>query len=70
MKRRCGMVKINGEQHDVSGKTVSEVLAELGYNEKGVAVELNEEILPKCNYASTVLEDGNSVEVVRFVGGG
>lgn len=64
------MVKINGEQISAEGRTVSEILAELGYNEKAVAVELNEKILPKCDYSSAVLRDGDSVEIVRFVGGG
>ena len=35
-----------------------------------IAVELNEEILPKANYAATVLKDGDVVEIVNFVGGG
>lgn len=70
MQRRCSMVRINGELVDAEGKTVSEILSELGYNEKAVAVELNESILPKCDYSSAVLKDGDSAEVVRFVGGG
>lgn len=64
------MVKVNGEQMELSGKTVAELLGELGYDSARVAVELNMEILPKSQYGSTVLKDGDSVEVVRFVGGG
>ncbi len=65
------MVKINGECiESIAGKTVTEYLAESGYDAKRVAVELNCDILPKAQYDSTVLHDGDSVEVVSFVGGG
>lgn len=64
------MVKINGEELAIAGRTVAEYLAESGYDTKRVAVELNGDILPKAQYDSTVLQDGDSVEVVSFVGGG
>lgn len=64
------MVKINGEQISADGRTVEEYLSEAGYDKKRVAVELNGDILPKCAYADTVLKDGDSAEVVSFVGGG
>ena len=64
------MVKINGEMLDKDGKSVSEILSEMNINAKQVAVELNEEIVPKAQYGETVLKDGDVVEVVRFVGGG
>ena len=37
---------------------------------KRIAVELNGEILPKNEYADRMLEDGDRMEVVTFVGGG
>ena len=64
------MVKINGEELNITGKTVAQLLAESGYDIKRVAVELNGDILPKAQFDSTVLQDGDSVEVVSFVGGG
>jgi len=64
------MVKINGKELNAAGQTVTEYLAESGYDAKRVAVELNGDILPKAQYDSTVLHDGDSVEVVSFVGGG
>ena len=64
------MVKLNGEQLELAGKTVTEMLNDNGYDPKRVAVELNLDILPKSQYESTVLKDGDSVEVVSFVGGG
>ena len=64
------MVKVNGEQMDLAGKTVAEMLTQLGGEQTRIAVERNEEIVPKAAYADTVLQDGDAVEVVRFVGGG
>ena len=64
------MVKINGELLNKDGKTVTEMLADMDISGQRVAVELNEEIVPKAKYGETVLKDGDKVEVVRFVGGG
>lgn len=64
------MLTINGQSVDAAGKTVAEYLAETGYNTVRIAVERNEEIVPKATYAETVLADGDVVEVVNFVGGG
>ena len=64
------MVKINGELLDKNGKRIAEMLDDMNINVKQVAVELNEEIVPKTKYAETFLKDGDCVEVVRFVGGG
>ncbi len=64
------MVRINGEEKDVAGQTVSECLSACGFNSARVVVELNEKILPKASYAETVLQNGDSAEVVCFMGGG
>ena len=64
------MVKINGELLEKDGKTVTEMLADMEISGQRVAVEINEEIVPKAKYDETILTDGDRVEVVRFVGGG
>ncbi len=64
------MVKINGTPCDVAGKTLTEYLATTNFNPARIAVERNGEIVPKAQYETTVLEDGDSLEVVSFVGGG
>lgn len=64
------MVKINGEEKNVAGMTVTEYLATTNYNPKRIAVERNGDIVSKLQYDNTVLQDGDSVEVVSFVGGG
>ena len=64
------MVKINGEELNIAGKTVAEYLATTKYDPKRIAVERNGDIVPKAQYSETVLKDGDSIEVVSFVGGG
>ncbi len=64
------MVRINGENLDMAGKTVAEYLSESRYDLKRVAVERNGRIVPRAEYGETVLADGDCVEVVGFVGGG
>lgn len=64
------MVKINGENQDAAGKTLTEYLETAGYDRRRIVVERNMEIIPKTQYDSTVFEDGDEIEVVSFVGGG
>ena len=64
------MVKVNGTQLDIAGKTVSEYLATTNYDPKQIAVERNSDIVFKSQYDATILKDGDSLEIVSFVGGG
>ena len=65
------MITINGENFEnCVGKTIAQQLLECDYDMKRVAVELNGDILPKSQYENTVLQDGDRIEVVSFVGGG
>ena len=64
------MVLINGKNTSADGKTVSQYLEEANFNPQTIAVELNEDILPKPQYGETVLKDDDVLEVVSFVGGG
>lgn len=64
------MVRINGKELEVSGLTVDEYLKTAGYIKSRVAVERNGKIVPKSDYDKVKLIDGDSVEIVGFVGGG
>lgn len=64
------MVKVNGAEMDIAGKTVAEYLAAANYDPRRVAVERNGDIVFRSQYDAAVLEDGDSLEVVSFVGGG
>ena len=64
------VIKVNGKEENAAGKTVAEVIESSGYNKARIAVELNMEIIPKARYGETILKDGDTMEVVSFVGGG
>jgi thiamine biosynthesis protein ThiS len=65
---------LNGERRVFEGLadafSVSALLAVLGLETKKVAVERNEEIVPRSRYAETWLATGDSLEIVHFIGGG
>jgi len=64
------MVKINGEELNMAEKTIAEYLVVTNYDSGRIAVERNGDIVPKVKYGETILQDGDTVEVVSFVGGG
>ncbi|TNF60832.1 MAG: sulfur carrier protein ThiS [Deltaproteobacteria bacterium] len=62
---------VNGEERQVEpSTTVRQLLASLGLAETLVAVERNDEVVPRARHESTELREGDRVEVVHFVGGG
>jgi sulfur carrier protein len=62
---------VNGEERQVEPTTtVKQLLSSLGLEDTLVAVERNEEVVPRALHESTRLSDGDRVEVVHFVGGG
>ncbi|GMT47198.1 MAG: thiamine biosynthesis protein ThiS [bacterium] len=64
-------IQLNGEEY-ITGdiKTVDDLLKELNIHSERVAVEVNIKIISKSDYRSFILKDGDTVEVVSFVGGG
>ena len=64
-------ITLSGDAREVPiDTTVIEVLQILGYAGKRVAVERNGEIVPKSLHGTTILKDGDQIEIVAAVGGG
>jgi len=66
-------VVINGEEREIPREmTVMELLKEIGvkYREVGLAVAINEEVVPKSEYSNRLVKEGDRVEIVQLVGGG
>jgi thiamine biosynthesis protein ThiS len=62
---------LNGEPHEAApGDTVADLLAALQLPRETVAVERNRAVVRRADHAATVLQDGDVIEVVQFVGGG
>lgn len=64
-------IKLNGDPRDIQRPlSVSALLRELEIDARRVAVELNLTVVKKAAYDSSVIKDGDEVEIVNFVGGG
>jgi sulfur carrier protein len=64
-------ITLNGDTHPIPGPlSVTELLARLEIDARRVAVELNLAVVKKAAYDSSVIKDGDEVEIVNFVGGG
>lgn len=64
-------IKVNGERREISeGMTIDALLNILAIKRQGIAIDLNREIVPKRLLGTTVLKEGDAVEIVRMVGGG
>lgn len=64
-------ILLNGESFETDGPlSVSRLLAGLDIDPRRVAVEHNRLVIKKAAYEVTVVQEGDEVEVVNFVGGG
>jgi thiamine biosynthesis protein ThiS len=64
-------VIINGEAQTLSGDlTIADLIGQLGFNQRRIAVELNREIVAREHYGDRALREGDEIEIVHFVGGG
>ena len=64
-------ITLNGDPHELQAPlSVSALLEQLEIDARRVAVELNLAVVKKAAYDSSVIKDGDEVEIVNFVGGG
>ena len=64
-------ITLNGDAHEVAKPlTVAELLAQLDIDPRRVAVEHNLIVLKRDAFGTTMIREGDAVEIVNFVGGG
>ncbi|PZW63662.1 sulfur carrier protein [Pseudomonas sp. URMO17WK12:I1] len=64
-------IQLNGESLELpEGASVADLIERLELTGRRVAVERNLDIVPRSQYASTALADGDRLEVVHAIGGG
>ena len=64
-------ITLNGDVNQIPGPlSVAELLTRLEIDARRVAVELNLAVVKKAAYDSSVIKEGDEVEIVNFVGGG
>jgi len=64
------MIKVNGEEMEFRETTILDFLEKNGYKPDRVVVEKNLEIIPKSEWGKVLISDGDSVEILMFMGGG
>ena len=67
------MLRINGSEREFPGglpQTLTELLDQLGINQATVVAEIDGKIVERGNFANAQLSNKQTVELVRFVGGG
>ena len=63
-------LRVNGENRSFDGCTLRDLIGSMELNPSRVAVELNGNIVPRAEFGNTELKNGDSLEIVHFVGGG
>jgi thiamine biosynthesis protein ThiS len=64
-------VRVNGEAIELpAGCTVAALLERIHLQAARVAVERNQDIVPRAEWAASALNEGDRIEIVSFVGGG
>lgn len=64
-------IKVNGEIREIAvGSTMLDLIRSLGLEERVMASALNMEIVKQDGWGSAVLHEGDTIELLDFVGGG
>lgn len=64
-------IKINGAERKIEGRvTLADLVRKKKFNPETIVIELNRGIIDSKDWAKTALKDGDSLEIVSFVGGG
>lgn len=64
-------IVVNGDRLDLAAPlTLAELIARYQFTPQRVAVEVNENLVRRADFAATPLRDGDRVEIVTLVGGG
>ena len=64
-------IQLNGNPYEINdGTNLNELLNKLKIQKNKVAVEVNGEIVEKNKYPNLILNKGDKVEIVQFIGGG
>ncbi|HTY56099.1 MAG TPA: sulfur carrier protein ThiS [Candidatus Binataceae bacterium] len=64
-------IQLNGKAYPIEdGLRLEALLERLALKRTRIAVEINQQVVPKADYAGVVLRQGDQVEIINFVGGG
>jgi sulfur carrier protein len=62
---------VNGHPQDVPDLiSVADLLVNMSIEKKRIAIELNQEIIPRGKHSETLLKEGDEIEVIHAIAGG
>lgn len=65
------IIQLNGSEHELpDGATVADLIKQLDFEGRRVALELNLEIVPRSTFDTVLLQPHDRVELVQAIGGG
>lgn len=65
------LIEVNGESRDVPASiTLNELVNHLKLTPERLAIELNHKVVRRADWQQTIIQEGDRVEIVHFVGGG
>jgi sulfur carrier protein len=63
-------IMLNDSIHEFSGETLQDLLAHLDKNEQGIAIAINQQVVPKSLWGSTKLDEQSQVFIFESIAGG
>lgn len=64
-------IRVNGQPEEIASPvTVSELIEIRNISDKGVAVAVNDSVVPKSEWTATTIQAGDRIEIVRATQGG
>lgn len=63
-------LEINGAPQETDARTVQDLVIAMAEGDRGVAVAINGDVVPRSEWGTHLLREGDRVEVLRAVGGG
>lgn len=64
-------IRLNGEDHDLEqAETLADLVEQLDLSGKRIAIEVNDELVPRSEHPQHRLQQGDRVEIVQAIGGG
>lgn len=64
------IIALNGQSYDTQAQSLAELVTELQLTGKRIAIEINQQLIPKSQHATTPLLPHTHIEIVHAVGGG
>lgn len=64
------IIALNGQSYDTQAQSLAELVTELQLTGKRIAIEVNQQLIPKSQHAATPLRPQLHIEIVHAVGGG